>query len=117
MQTSFLTRKTALWFLNVRATTKRSVRFQSALILQLFERLLERRKFRVVAGAKNNDSFIRVCDVFDYHLDIYAVYFIFPPIFICMQLMCAQCCTPQKATSIKYHAPCLHILHITYSFH
>lgn len=66
----------------------------------------------MVAGAKNNDSFIRVCDVFDYHLDIYAVYFIFPPIFICMQLMCAQCCTPQKAFSIKYHAPCLHILHI-----
>lgn len=67
----------------------------------------------MVAGTKNNDSFIGVCDVFDYHLDIYAVYFIFPPpIFICMQLMCAQCCTPQKAFSIKYHAPCLHISHI-----
>lgn len=69
----------------------------------------------MIAGAKNDDSFIGVCNVFDYHLDIYAVYFIFfPHLYLHATNVCShgKCCTPQKAFSIKYHAPCLQILHI-----
>lgn len=69
----------------------------------------------MVAGTKNNDSFIGVCDVFDYHLDIYAVYFIPPPPHLHLHAtnVCSVLYTPE---SFQYQISCPLPAYFTYSY-
>lgn len=69
----------------------------------------------MVAGTKNNDSFIGVCDVFDYHLDICAVYFISPPPHLHLHAtnVCSVLYTPE---SFQYQISCPLPAYFTYSY-